>query len=177
MTDKNDMIEVGNDTVHLNPDNLKFNEATLTNYLQKEGGFYNNFGAMLARAEYLLQHAELAWESLYGQKFRDYKDEGGSDKYAEARTESDEDVVDAKKKVVEARLRVRLLTQHLRAWDKNHENAQSLGHFLRKEMDKLGTDTIRGHDGSGSPGAYASFDEVDKAVSHIDIEDLDLSDK
>jgi hypothetical protein len=157
MTQKNDTIQIGSDTVHMDPDNLKFNEATLTTYLQKEGGFYNNFGAMLARAEYILQHAELEWEALYGQKFRDYKDEGGSDKYAEARTDSDDDVVEAKKKVVDARFRVRLLTQHLRAWDKNHENAQSLGHFLRKEMDKLGTDVIKATD-------YSVFDEVDKIV-------------
>jgi len=161
MTQKNDTIQIGNDTVFMDPENLKFNEATLTTYLQKEGGFYNNFGGMLARAEYLLQHAELEWESLYGQKFRDYKDEGGSDKYAEARTESDDDVVEAKRKVVESRFRVRLLTQHLRAWDKNHENAQSLGHFLRKEMDKLGTDVIKSADYAG---VYAEVDEIVKAV-------------
>lgn len=156
-TQKNDVIQVGNDSVHLNPDNLSFTEASLTTYLQKEGGYYNNFGAMLARAEFLLQHAELEWEAFYGQKFKEYKDEGGSDKYAEARTESDEDVIEAKKKVIDTRLKVRLLTQHLRAWDKNHENAQSLGHFLRKEMDKLGTDVIKATDYSS---AYADLDNI-----------------
>lgn len=143
MADRNDVIEVGGDKVHLDPKNLEFNETTLTTYLQREGGWYNNFGGYLAVAEFLMQQAEIAHEALFGQKFRDYKDEGGSDKYAESRTEADDEVVESKKKVAEAKLRVRLLTQHLRAWDKNHENAQSLGHFLRKEMDKLGTDVIR----------------------------------
>lgn len=35
---------------------------------------------------------------------------------------------------------VKLLQQYLRSWDKAHDNAQSLGHFLRKEMDKLNAD-------------------------------------
>jgi hypothetical protein len=29
------------------------------------------------------------------------------------------------------------MQQHLRAWDKAHDNAQNRGHTLRKEMDKF----------------------------------------
>jgi hypothetical protein len=36
-----------------------------------------------------------------------------------------------------------LLQQHLRAWDKNHDNAQSRGHMIRKEMDKLNIDIYK----------------------------------
>ena len=36
-----------------------------------------------------------------------------------------------------------LLKQHLRSWDKAHENAQSRGHMIRKEMDKLNTDIMK----------------------------------
>ena len=38
--------------------------------------------------------------------------------------------------------KVTLLKQHLKAWDKAHENAMSRGHMVRKEMDKLNTDIV-----------------------------------
>ena len=161
-----EIVKIKGEEVHLDPNNLSFNEATLTEYLQKEGGYYNNFGARLAVAEFLLQRTELKYEALYAEKFRDYKEnEGGSDKLAEAKTESDSEVIEAKEKVLDARLAVRLLTQHLRAWDKNHENAQSLGHFLRKEMEKLGHDVIKDR-------MYSQFDKVDDLVTHVDVDDL-----
>lgn len=161
---RNDKIDIDGDQVHLDPKNLEFSDSTLTIYLQKEGGYYNNFGGYLARAEHNLMQSEITLEALHGQKFRDYKDEGGSDKYAEGRTESDEDVVDAKKAVADAKFRVRLLTQHLKAWDKNHENAQSLGHFLRKEMDKLGTDVIRQ---TNTDGPHNYHDDIDGDIEKI----------
>ncbi len=158
-------LNIGGEEVLLDPSNMTFNETNLTTYLQKEGGYYNNFGAYLAKAEYVLQRRELAYDALYGEKFKGYKDEGGSDKYAEARTESDTDVVEAKEKVVASRFKVRLLQQHLRAWDKNHENAQSLGHYLRKEMDKLNSEIM----GSAykTDRFNAGFEDVDSHISHI----------
>lgn len=162
----NHTIEVGDDSVHLDPANMLFNETNLTEYLQKEGGYYNNFGEYLARAEFVLQRRETDYDSLYGEKFKNYKDEGGSDKYAEARTESDTDVTEAKERVVEARFKVRLLQNHLRAWDKNHENAQSLGHYLRKEMDKLNSD-IYGSTRTDRFNAGFSADDVDQKICHV----------
>ena len=38
--------------------------------------------------------------------------------------------------VIEARYVVNRLKNHLKAWDKNHDNAQSMGHMLRKQMEK-----------------------------------------
>jgi hypothetical protein len=159
------LIKVGEDVVDLDEKNLSFDETTLTTYLQKEGGYYNNFGGYLAKAEYLLQYRELDYEVLYADTFKVYKQEGGSDKLAEAKTESDPRVIEAKKKVIEAKYLVRQLAQHLKAWDKNHENAQSLGHYLRKEMDKLSNE-IRAagyrHDMNDSTISYE--DEVNKIV-------------
>lgn len=159
-------IKVGDEVVTLDANNLAFNESTLTTYLQKEGGFYNNFGGFLAKAEYLLQYRELDHEVAYADTFKMYKDEGGSDKLCEAKTEADPTVIEAKKKVIEAKYLVRQLVQHLKAWDKNHENAQSLGHHLRKEMDKLNAE-IRGQAGyrNDMPDSHTSYeDEVNKIV-------------
>lgn len=155
------IVKMGKEEVDLNQNNLNFDETTLTNYLQKEGGFYNNFGANLAKAEFILQRRQLELDALYGKKFKEYKDtEGGSDKLNEMKTDSDPDVIEAREKVIGANYRVNLLKQHLKAWDKNHENAQSMGHFLRKEMDKLNADIL---------GAY----RTDKFNSGFNAEDLD----
>jgi len=37
---------------------------------------------------------------------------------------------------------------YLKAWDKNHDNAQNRGHTLRKELDKLNKDIYEGRDGN-----------------------------
>ena len=44
--------------VILEEENLKFNENTLSNYIQKEGSFYDSFGHYLALAEKNLQNKE-----------------------------------------------------------------------------------------------------------------------
>ena len=131
-------IKLGEDRViEINPSNLAFNETTLSTYLTKEAGFYDNFGSSLAVAERVLQIAELRHERIYSEKFSLYKDMGGSDKLADARAKSDDDVVKAREVVVEVKYKVKRIQQHLRAWDKNHDNAQSLGYMMRKELDKL----------------------------------------
>ncbi len=130
-------LEIGNFEVVIDPQNLKFSEETLTTYIQKESGFYDNFGAFLTLAEKNLQLKELNHERLYCERFTEAKDAGGSDKYAEAKAKADTDVVAVKEQAIEARYIVNRVKQHLKAWDKNHENAQSLGHYQRKAMDKL----------------------------------------
>lgn len=165
-----DKIKIANEEVHLDPKNLEFNEATLVDYLKNEASWYNNFGAKLARAEYLLQSRELEHERIYAEKFRDFKDDGGSDNLCKSKAECDNEVVEAKEKVIKARFKVKLLQQHLRAWDKNHENAQSLGHMLRKEMDKLNADSfMRRSYGQDVMGGYEQA--VDDVITHVDPED------
>jgi hypothetical protein len=121
--------------VEVNPENLRFDEQSLSEYIQKEGGHYDNFGAYLALAERNLQNKQTSHEKLYCDRFDEAKELGASDKLAEARSKKDADVVDAKNDVIEASYIVNRLKNHLKAWDKNHDNAQSLGHMLRKQMD------------------------------------------
>ena len=135
-------LSIGGREVILNSDNLKFSDATLNQYIQTESGFYDYFGACLAMAERDLQNKDLCHEKLFADRFTEAKDCGGSDKYAEATAKKDPEVVDLKQKCVDAKYIVKRLQQHLRAWDKNHDNAQSLGHMLRKTMDKLNAEII-----------------------------------
>jgi len=140
MTDKiaeQQKIKLGEVSIDLNPDNMYFSESTLSEYYQREGGYYDFYSAQLAYADYLLSVRANDYENVYNLKFREYKDQGGSDKYAEARAKSDAEVIDAAEKLALAKYKRNLLQQHLRAWDRNHENALALGHMIRKEMDKL----------------------------------------
>jgi hypothetical protein len=129
---------LGEVEINLDPANLKFNEQTISEYYQKEGGNYDYYSSQLAYSDFLLSKRELIYDVVYNEKFAANKELGGSDKYVEAKTKSDEDVVEAKEDVILAKYKKNLLQQHIRSWDRNHDNALNLGHMLRKEMDKLG---------------------------------------
>jgi hypothetical protein len=144
MDEFDNKIKIGNIEVHLDEEKLRFNEANLTKYFENEALYYDFFGRQLANAEYLLQRKEIQYDKTYAKKFKDYKDIGGSDNLCASKALADQDVVDAKVEVVLAKRKVKLIQQHLRAWDKAHENALNLGYTLRKEMSKLVT--IKGPD-------------------------------
>ena len=132
-------IKVGGQEVDLDENKLRFNEATLTKYFEEEALNYDYYGRLLADAEYLLQRSELQYDVIYAEKFKEFKEgAGGSDNLCTSKTVCNDDVVEAKKAVLFAKRKVKLLQQHLRAWDKAHENALNLGYTLRKEMSKLG---------------------------------------
>ena len=147
---KQDKLEFDKFSVVVNPENLRFDEATLSNYIQNEGGYYDNYGYYLALAERNLQNKENAHEKLFCDRFVEAKDGGSSDKLAEAKAKSDSDVVALKEEIVEAKFVVNRLKNHIKAWDKNHDNAQSMGHMLRKQMDRLSNDIMGSHGYQGS---------------------------
>lgn len=163
-------IKVVKEAVHIRPDRLKFNEASLTNFIESEGVWYNYFGHYLANAESELQVLELRSEATYASKFADAKGQGNSDKLADAVAKADPDYENSQIAVINAKRNVKLLQQHLRAWDKAHENAQSRGHMLRKEIDKLNADIFSKTDGfvpsSGIGGTLPDDDEINKLVGN-----------
>jgi hypothetical protein len=130
-------VQIGQEEVVINPKDLEFNEANLNEYMEKEGALYNYYSQKLADAQAQLQLAKINHDKISAEKFRHYK-QGISDKTAEAHTKSDAEVLVAAKQVVAASRIADKLKGYLRAWDKNHDNAQALGHMIRKEMDKLG---------------------------------------
>jgi hypothetical protein len=144
--------------IEIDPENLRFDEQTLSAYIQTEGGHYDNIGAYLALAEKNLQNKEVLHEKLYCERFEEAKEEGSSDKLAEAKAKKDGDVVEMKQQIIEARYAVNRLKNHLKAWDKNHDNAQSLGYMLRKQMDKLNGDVYGSH-------GYQGHSTVDRDVA------------
>jgi len=159
------IISLGGNEIDLNSDNMKFNEMSLSEYYQLESGYYDYFSAQLAYADFLVTSRDNDLDALYGEKFAHYKDEGGSDKMAEARSKSDLAVVEAQKSLAVAKLKKNLLAQYLRSWDRNHENALALGHMLRKEMDKLNM-TIKAPYGSEIGAKEFDFADLEKELNN-----------
>lgn len=137
---KTEHLEFASYELDIDPELLRFTEATLSDYITRESAYYDNYGAYLALAEKNLQNKELIHERMFAERLVEAKESGSTDKLAEYKAKCDPTVVAAKEDVVEARYVVNRLKQHLRAWDKNHDNAQSMGYLLRKTIDKMGGD-------------------------------------
>lgn len=160
--------------VALDPENLRFDEQSLSSYIQKESGWYDNFGAYLALSERHLQNKESLHEKTYCERFIEAKEAGASDKLAEAKAKADDIVNELKNDIIEAKYVVNRLKNHLKSWDKNHDNAQSLGHTLRRQMDKLNSD-IRGpygYQGSYEMDAKQSPESSDGFENNLTVENL-----
>lgn len=133
-------IKIGNQEVVLDNSRLSFNEVSLSNFMENLGLWYDYFSQKLAEAEALLSYKEYEHELAFSSAYEKFKEEGCTDKLAEANARKQDEVADYKKEIISAKHKVTLLRQHLRSWDKAHENAQSRGHMIRKEMDKLSSD-------------------------------------
>jgi chromosome segregation ATPase len=165
-------VTVYGQEVVLDTNKLAFSEGTLSEYLETEGGWIDYFGAKLAEAEKQLAEADMEveqeedeYEQIYSKVFSTLKEtDGGSDKKVEGLTKVEPTVIAARKKVLQFKAKaieykyvVRLLQQHLRAWDKNHENAQNRGNTLRKELERLHKDKI------------TLEDKMDEIIKSVDI--------
>lgn len=133
------IVAVRGREVVLDPTNMRFNEATLSRYFEYEYGWIDYFGKQEEMARREMLDAEIDAEALYSQKYLKCKDEGNTDGYAKAKATADPEVIAARKKYTERRETVGLLSQHIKAWSKNHENGQNRGNTLRAEFNKLGT--------------------------------------
>jgi hypothetical protein len=128
---------IGEHKVTIDSSLLKFNDQTLSKYIEQEGAWYDNIGHSLSMAERHLGLLEAKHEKFFSERFAEFKEGGGSDKLCDAKAKSDFDVASLKEQIADAKYRVSRLKQHLKAWDKNHDNAQSMGHMQRKQMDKM----------------------------------------
>ena len=89
-------IKVAGQDVVIDPKKLTFSEVTLTKYTEEEGVWYNYFGQRLADADAEWQVFSAKHDQMSSEKFAQFKSEGGSDKFVEARVKSDDEVKKAK---------------------------------------------------------------------------------
>lgn len=136
------VIKLGGQEIVLDNSRLAFNETSLNSFMENLALWYDYFSQKLAEAEAILAYKEYEYDVLFSAAYERSKEDGCTDKLAEANAKKDDGVCDAKKEIIGAKHKVTLLKQHLKAWDKAHENAMSRGHMVRKEMDKLNTDII-----------------------------------
>lgn len=135
-------IKIGGQEIVLDNTRLAFNEISLNNFMENLALWYDYFSQKLAEAEAILAYKEYEYDVLFSSSYEKSKEDGCTDKLAEANAKKDDKVCEAKKEIIGAKHKVTLLKQHLKAWDKAHENAMSRGHMVRKEMDKLNTDIV-----------------------------------
>lgn len=148
---------IGNDEVLLDPEYLKVSEITLNDFLCSFGGIYEYYSRKWAESQFLHYCAEDRHDQLYNEKFRFYKEDGGSDKMAEAKAKSHNDVVELRQAARRAKLTMQLIYGYLRALDKTHENAINLGYNVRREMDKLYPNEIKRRDVDQATQVDASY--------------------
>lgn len=137
-------VKVGEEDVLLDDDNLRVSEEGLNEFLCKFAAVYNYYSGRWSEAQYYNYILEDHVETLYAKKFDFYKNEGSTDKLAEARAKSNEDVSNARLNARKAKLAMQRLHGYLRSLDKAHEDALNLGYNLRKEMDKMFPKDIKG---------------------------------
>ena len=154
-------VKVGTEDITIDPNDLDFNEATLNDYMQKEASLYNYYGQKAADAQAQLQLAKMHYEVAYAEKFQAYK-ASNTVALTESLAKADPEVVKASKHVIACTRVLDKIKNYLRSWDKNHDNAQALGHMIRKEMDKLGLE-IKAATGSVNPQDALIEDKI-KAV-------------
>lgn len=133
----------------LDPKNMKYNENSIGEYMNKEYGWVDYLGKQLEYAQKEVLFADIDYDRVYGIRYMEAKDQGQSEGYSKAFTNSCQDVVDARKYLAERKEVVGHLKAHLKAFDKNHENAQNRGHSIRAEMKMLNRDIYE--DNSSSP--------------------------
>ena len=136
-------VIVNNKQISLDAKNMEFSDNTINEYMEREYGWVDFFGKQLEYAQREKLLAEIDAEAIFSQKYIEAKDDGGTEQYAKAKANSNLDVITAKKKVVELNETVGQIKAHLKAWDRNHDNAQNRGYTLRKEMDKLNKDIYK----------------------------------
>ncbi len=153
-------VKVGEQKVYLDPNRLMFNEQSVGAWLEESGAWYAYFASQLADAEYLKDARDADYESKYASLFVSYKENGCSDKLADASAKSNEELEEAKKGITRAKHAVKCLQQHLRAWDKAHDSAQNRANTFRKEMEKQWFD-------SGDPKSPALTSDLDVKVDKI----------
>ena len=136
-------VVVRGQTIHLDPDHMKFDDLSIPDYMEREYEWVDHLGKQLELANNELLLAEIDEEAIHAKVCTEAKDLGYSDGMSKMKASCHPDVIAARKLCAEHKLTVGFLKAHIKAWDKNHANVQNRNHTLRKELDKLGRDSYK----------------------------------
>lgn len=141
-------VKVGENVVEINPDDLKFTDATINIFFERISGKIDYIGRCLANAQRICSLLEQKADFAFINEFKKCKEEGKSDKSAELYAKGSDEVQKFKKALIESKHIKDILYQHLQALNSAREDAHNRGHMLRKEMDKLSNEFLKPHDGN-----------------------------
>ena len=155
-------VTVNGKQVVLDPENMKYNESTIGQFMSMEGGWIDYLGKQLEYAQMESLVAKITEEAEFSKKLIEAKDKGFSDNYAKAYANADDGVIKAKLHHAERKQVVGHIKAHLMAWRENHENAQNRGHTIRTEMKMLNRDIYDGDNESESEDKEFDADDFIK---------------
>lgn len=135
---KTETVKLGNEEVKLDPAILLFNEATINSFLEKYASLYDDYVKSHSKAQYLHSKLKDKYEEMVAEKIVFFKESSGcSDKTAEAKAKTDDDVKKALQDVRVSKHTESRINGFLRSMDRAHSDAMQLCYNLRKELDKL----------------------------------------
>lgn len=131
------VVKLGSKEINLDENLLKFDEHTINQFLQNFAAHYNLYQEAHADSTYLQNRLEDRYDSLYAEKFRQYREEVSSDKMAEMRTKADKEIQESLESVRIAKRNAGMIWGYLRSMDRAHANCLQMCYNMRKELDKL----------------------------------------
>ena len=133
-------VDLDGEPIVLDPKRFQFNDASLGKFMEDVSLWYDYYSSKTSKAEGLLVDSETVHEQKYLEKFLAGKQEGFSDKAADAYGKTDLIVRECQEKVNKYKLATKQLKEYLKSFDKAHSMAMNRGFMIRKEMDKLNSD-------------------------------------
>lgn len=138
-----EIIKLGNREWSLNRDILKYNESNINQFLTEFAALYDYYSEAQCMAQANADNLKAKYEQSYEQKFMAYKEDGATEKLANAKATINPDVVSAHEAFITANFKARRLYGWLRSMDKAYESAKEFCYNLRKELDKIYGSSVR----------------------------------
>lgn len=130
-------FELNGEVVFLDSNSYSFTEATVNEFLQKIAPLYGYYSAKHTEAisEYTMYNDML--DVKFSEKYAEIKDQGCTEKRAEAGAKVHPDVITATNQARLAKQKVNYLSGFLRSIDYAKDSALNLCYNMRKEMNMV----------------------------------------
>lgn len=133
--------------VKMDSQQLLIDDIDVTEILRTSAATYAGYAARHAEAIMEKKLAEEEARALEAAKFVEFREAGGTEKTSEMKARSCQEVVEARRRTVEAECNANKIGGWLQSLRERHDNCLNLGYNIRSEMKMIGQDTIRGEDG------------------------------
>lgn len=156
-------ISLDDEEILLDPKLLQFNDATILSgeFMQNISIWYDYYSSRSAKIEDLFVRYQNKYELMRNELFlKGKKEEGLSDKAADAFAFINSDLQQLSEKVDKYKYDLKQIKEYLKSLDKAHDMAKNRGYGIRKEMEKLSHDT-----GYGFTDNQSFEDKLDQIIS------------